>query len=299
MINYEMIFDNTVLHLLFLVNSCHVSQCSSQMGMVLWSIFGFLTQMKLVTPDKLHEPWRFVDERIDRTKGLFCPPSEGAINFIYQNLNAGKLFDKCYILCFLTVYDDVDVNAVIVFVLVVWFLICYFLFGLRIRYTWCKQQTTWDDSNIMGWSVDQKSAVCFWCESLVAKPIIQRMYSKWLSLFFLNMLEKKGAWKEWLWQAMCQFLHFNQRFRKYRYVWRCLDSAGAWFEQHQKLSKTMKAESCVFFPLSALHENQEVFKQKYAILKDWWNMWPCFLATVIPKEMRRWIHFSRPFENPN
>lgn len=86
-------------------------------GMVLWSIFGFLTQMKLVTPDKLHEPWRFVDERIDRTKGLFCPPSEGAINF-YKDLNAGKLFDKISILFFLQ-YDDVDVNVVIVFVLVV------------------------------------------------------------------------------------------------------------------------------------------------------------------------------------
>ena len=49
-------------------------------GMVLWSIFGFLTQMKLVTPDKLHEPWRFVDERIDSQKAFFGP-SEGAIKF--------------------------------------------------------------------------------------------------------------------------------------------------------------------------------------------------------------------------
>lgn len=86
--------------------------------------------MKLVTPDKLHEPWRFVDERTDSQKA-FSAPSEGAINF-YEDFNAGKLFDTFSILFFLQ-YDDVDVNVVIVFVLVVW------IFGM-LFFVWLKNQ---------------------------------------------------------------------------------------------------------------------------------------------------------------
>ena len=55
--------------------------------------------MKLVTPDKLHEPWRFVDERTDSQKAFFCPIRKEQSSFM-KILNAGKLFDTFSILFF-------------------------------------------------------------------------------------------------------------------------------------------------------------------------------------------------------